>query len=80
MTLDVKHIPYGISQYVTRQFREDFLFSCHKITTPKGKIFYDVEVSKDDITHQLMFDHEGKLIKESDEVNFPDVMDELDQQ
>lgn len=57
-------IPYSISEYVNRHFRDDFLLSCRKISGKDGKVFYDVEVSKDDITHQLMFDSKGMLIKE----------------
>lgn len=73
-------IPYAISEYVNRHFRDDFLFTCHQITR-KGKVLYDVEVTKDDITHQLWFDEDGELLKESWEPNFePDSHDEARQE
>lgn len=57
-------MPYAIIEYVNKCFHDDFLFSCHKIKTRDGRLWYDVEVSKDDITHQMRFDEKGLLKSE----------------
>lgn len=71
-------IPYGISQYITNRFRDEFLFELKDVKPVKGHLYYTVEVSKDNHIHTLLFDEAGKLVKDDTQQAFKsDDHDEL---
>jgi hypothetical protein len=65
-------LPYGISEYITEHFREDFLFEVKEVKKLKGHVYYTVEVTKDNYIHTLKFDENGKLVKEKADQAFPE--------
>lgn len=64
-------LPHGISEYIQKHFREDFLFEVKKVYLQKGQRRYLVEVSKDNYIHVMTFDEKGQLVNESAEKAFP---------
>jgi len=66
-----RKIPYAISEYVRKNFTEDFLFEVKDFRKVKGQWEYTVEVTKDDVIHTLRFDEQGVLLKEETDLAFP---------
>jgi hypothetical protein len=64
-------LPYGISEYITDHFREDFLFEVRETKLLNGHWYYIVEVTKDNYTHTLKFNDAGELIEEQADQTFP---------
>lgn len=64
-------LPYATTEYISRNFHEDFLFEVKEAKQIKGRWQFTVEVSKDDFIHTLQFDERGALIKEEAEPAFP---------
>lgn len=67
---DTQAIPYKITDYVNEHFREDFLFEVKKIIQVKGHPQYEIEVSKDDYIHKLIFNENGELLRDETEQAF----------
>lgn len=67
----VQKIPFGITDYINKNFKEDFLFEVKEVKEMNGHIIYVIEISKDDYTHTLRFDEDGTLLKENAEQAFP---------
>lgn len=63
-----EQVPYPISEYIKRRFRDDFLFElkAHR----RGR--YVVEVAKDEYVYTLTFSEHGSLLREEDEPAFPE--------
>jgi len=70
MKTDTQKIPYKISEYVNNHFREDFLFEVREVKA-NGLSYYQVDVSKDNFEHNLLFNEKGELVKEMTEQAFP---------
>jgi hypothetical protein len=64
-------IPFGISEYITDHFKEDFLFEVKDVKNIRGHFIYTIEVSKDDYIHTLKFNEDGSLLKEEAQEAFP---------
>lgn len=64
-------IPFGITDYINKNFREDFLFDVKSVKEINGHPVYFIEVSKDDYIHMLTFDENGTLMKEESAQAFP---------
>ena len=64
-------IPFGITEYITDHFKEDFLFEVKKVKEVQGRSIYTVEVSKDDYIHKLTFNEDAILLHEESEEAFP---------
>jgi hypothetical protein len=78
MNSNAPKIPYKISEYITENFKEDFLFEVKEIIQIKGHNYFSIEVSKDDIIHKLKFDEIGNFIKEEVDQAFPpDIHEDL---
>ncbi len=70
MTRDNVKLPYAVSEYIARRFREEFLFDLKEYRPGKGWN-YLVEVSKDGYIHSLYFDGKGALVNEQSDPAFP---------
>lgn len=64
-------IPFGITDYISKNFRDDFLFKVKDIRENNGHPVYTIEVSKDDYLHTLRFDENGTLVKKDADQAFP---------
>ena len=71
MTLDKQKLPYAATEYITKRFREDFLFEFKERRKVKDKWVYVVEVSQDGYIHSLHFDERGGLLNEEVDPAFP---------
>lgn len=67
-----KKIFYRISDYVSRHFRGSFLYKTKTSRDAHGNIFYDVELSQDDMIHHLRFNAKGNLVSKEVEEAFPE--------
>ena len=66
-----KQIPFGITDYINKKFKEDFLFTVKDIKENNGHPIYFIEVTKDDYIHTFKFDENGTLVKEVAHEAFP---------
>jgi len=66
-----ERIPFGITDYINKNFQEDFLFEVKNIKEINGHPVYLIEVTKDDYIHTLRFDENGTLVKEEVDQAFP---------
>jgi hypothetical protein len=66
-----RKLPIRASEYITRHFRDDFLFEVKQIRESQGRYRYTVEVTKDDYIHTLVFDQDGNLVKKEEDEAFP---------
>lgn len=72
MNKDNSKLPYKITAYINKHFREDFLFDVKEVRKEKGHVFYTIEISKDGNIHVLKFNGEGHLLSQEVELAFPD--------
>ena len=76
MKTRTEKIPLKVSEYVNNHFREDFLFEIKEMKS-KGRLCYQVDVSKDNFEYKLLFNERGELLKEETENAFtPDPHEE----
>jgi hypothetical protein len=66
-----ERIPFGVTDYIQKKFREEFLFEVKDIRKNNGHAVYTIEVSKDDYIHTLRLDENGTLLKEEVSEAFP---------
>jgi hypothetical protein len=64
-------IPFGISDYIKKHFKEDFLFDVKEVKKMNGDPLYVAEVSKDNFIHKLKFNKDGTLVTEDTRESFP---------
>ena len=57
-------IPVKVSDYITDHFKEDFLFEVTDVKKVGGRVYYIVEVSKDNYITTLKFNDAGDLVQE----------------
>ncbi len=67
-----EQVPYPISEYIKRRFRDDFLFELKAHRRGHGINQYIVEVAKDEYVYTLTFSEHGSLLREEDEPAFPE--------
>ncbi|UII30681.1 hypothetical protein LVD17_20520 [Fulvivirga ulvae] len=64
-------LPYKISAYINKHFKEDFLFDVKEVRKEKHKVVYTIEVAKDGYIHMLQFNEEGRVLNQETEQAFP---------
>ncbi|HXH17684.1 MAG TPA: hypothetical protein VNJ07_01270 [Chitinophagales bacterium] len=73
--MTAKKIFNQISRYISEHFRGSFLYETKTTKDAHGNIFYEVELSQDDVIHHLRFNKEGKLVSKEVEEAFPEERD-----
>ncbi|MDI1355211.1 MAG: hypothetical protein PSX36_09845 [bacterium] len=77
-----EELPHKISEFITNNFRGEFLSDIKKIRDKRGKDIYDVSISHDNTLHHLRFNALGVLIERNAEplmeLYEEDEIDEID--
>lgn len=68
--IQLHHLPASINEYIREHFYEDFLAEIREQTGKDG-LYYEVDITKDEILHHLVFNKEGHLISSNSEPLFP---------
>ena len=56
-------IPFKISEYIKKNFEEEFLVDINSIKGKDGKILYKVDVGHENTLYHLEFNSDGMLVK-----------------
>ncbi|MBS9525279.1 hypothetical protein KI659_14770 [Litoribacter alkaliphilus] len=64
-------LPVKAVEYLKENFRKEFIFDLKGTRKIEGETFYQVEVSKDGLIHQLTFNQSGQKISEIADDAFP---------
>ena len=74
MTIKTKtqKLPGKISDYITEHFKEDFLFEVKEVKRERDRMYYVIEVSKDNYISTLKFNQDGNLVMEDSRKAFPE--------
>ena len=66
-------IPAGISDYIKKNFHEDYLTDISNVKNDKGIEFFYVDVTNQENVYHLKFNAQGQLIeKDIESVRYPD--------
>lgn len=60
-------LPHKISEFITRNFRGEFLTEIKTFRDKNGKEIYDIQLSQDNTLHHLRFNSLGTLIERNAE-------------
>ncbi|SMO65947.1 hypothetical protein [Solitalea koreensis] len=71
MIENMEVIPYKISEYIQEHFRDDFLSEIKKVRDLQN-VFYEVEITQNNLTYYLRFNEMGTLISEEADPTFPE--------
>ena len=67
-------MPAGISEYIRKNFRDDYLTQIREVREQNGEVYFFVDVSHDDNLYHLKFNSKGILVQQELEYlpEFPD--------
>ena len=71
MASKAQKLPAKISDYIADHFKEDFLFEVRDVKRIGGRVYFIIEVSKDNYITTLKFNEEGNLVEEESTQGFP---------
>ena len=66
------HFPSTITDYVKRYYPGPVYYKVTTTSGAHGRIFYNVELVKDDMICDLIFNEKGNLLRKSEEEAFPE--------
>jgi hypothetical protein len=65
-------LPAKATEYIKDHFTGTFLCNVKSVRDPDGHLFYNVEVSKDNVITKLRFNEHGAIMNRSAEEAFPE--------
>ena len=57
-------LPAGISEYIRKNFRDDYLTQIREVHEKNGEVYYFVDISHDDNLYHLKFNSRGVLVQQ----------------